>query len=85
MFLKIAEKNDLQEQFTCGLFRYYVIYGQLLGVEDKVVSLLKKFHPEYLHIASYTYNDILNAIFWGNSIYEKIISVRRMASNNIND
>lgn len=84
-FLKSAGKTNSQDQFTSGLFRYYIIYGQLLGVEDEVISLLKKFHPEYLDSANYTYDDILNALFWGSCVYEKILSARRMASNTMDD
>lgn len=85
MFFKSAEKTNSQDQFTSGLFRYYIIYGQLLGVEDEVISLLKKFHPEYLDSANYTYDDILNVISLENCVYEEILSAKRWASNTMND
>lgn len=57
-FFKASSKNDFQAEYTMGLWKYYLIYAQILGLATPIFRLLKRYYPEYVQGKEYSYDNI---------------------------
>ncbi len=76
-FFKASSKNDFQAEYTMGLWKYYLIYAQILGLATPIFRLLKRYYPEYVQGKEYSYDNIRFALDFSNKFAFFVFEVKK--------
>lgn len=76
-FFKASSKNDFQAEYTMGLWKYYLIYAQILGLATPIFRLLKRYYPEYVQGKEYSYDNIRFALDFSNKFAFFVYEVKK--------
>lgn len=76
-FFKTSSKNDFQAEYTMGLWKYYLIYAQILGLATPIFRLLKRYYPEYVQGKEYSYVNIRFALDFSNKFASLVYEVKK--------